>query len=141
MSAEASVRYPCVGVAVVIRDEMGRVLMGRRARGRYADLWCIPCGRLEWGEEVRAGALRELAEETGLSAEITGIAAVHSNFHNEDDLSVGIWFHGRVTAGSPYPADRELSEIDWFHPGEPPPLAFPTDALVLAELVELALAD
>ena len=108
--------------------------MGRRARGRYADLWCIPCGRLEWGEEVRAGALRELTEETGLVAEITGIAAVHSNFHNEEDLSVGIWFHGRVTGGIAHPADGELSEIAWFDPGEPPLLAFPTDAIVLADL-------
>lgn len=110
--------------------------MGRRARGRYADLWCIPCGRLEWGEEVRAGALRELAEETGLVAEITGIAAVHSNFHNEDDLSVGIWFHGEVRGGQLHPVDGELSEIAYFHPAEPPPLAFPTDALVLAELAQ-----
>jgi len=87
-------RYPIVGVAVIVRDEAGRVLLGRRAQGRYAGLWCIPCGRLEWGEEVRAGALRELLEETGLEARITAIAAVHSNFHNPDDLSVGIWFHG-----------------------------------------------
>ena len=134
MSGDAPVRYPSVGVAVVIRDETGRVLMGRRTRGRYADLWCIPCGRLEWGEEVRAGALRELAEETGLTAEITGIAAVHSNFHRPDDLSVGIWFHGVVTGGELYPVDGELSELAYFHAAEPPPLAFPTDALVLAEL-------
>jgi len=92
---------------------------------------------LEWGEEVRAGALRELLEETGLEARITGIAAVHSNFHNPDDLSVGIWFHGEVTGGWLHPADGELSEVAWFAPGEPPQLAFPTDALVLGELSEL----
>lgn len=136
----SAVRYPCVGVAVVIRDEAGRVLMGRRARGRHADLWCIPCGRLEWGEEVRAGALRELEEETGLVAEITGIAAVHSNFHNPDDLSVGIWFHGEVRGGRLHPQDGELSEIDYFQPAEPPPLAYPTDALVLAELARAWMA-
>jgi 8-oxo-dGTP diphosphatase len=132
-------RYPCVGVAVVVRNEQGWVLMGRRARGRFADLWCIPCGRLEWGEEVRSGALRELQEETGLVAEITGVAAVHSNFHNPDDLSVGIWFHGRVTGGRLYPADGELSEIAYFDPASPPALAFPTDALVLAELAGVSL--
>lgn len=127
-------RYPCVGVAVVVRDEAGRVLMGRRAQGRRAGLWCIPCGRLEWGEDVRAGALRELKEETGLEAWITGIAAVHSNFHDPEDSSVGIWFHGEVVSGTPHPADGEFAEVAYFEPGAPPALAFPTDALVLAEL-------
>ena len=127
-------RYPCVGVAVIIRDGTGRVLMGRRARGRYEGLWCIPCGRLEWDEDVRAGALRELLEETGLEARITGIAAVHSNFHNPEDHSVGIWFAGEVTGGRLYPADGEFTEVAYFEPGAPPDLAFPTDALVLGEL-------
>lgn len=27
-------------------------------------LWCIPCGRLEWDEDVRRRAERELLEET-----------------------------------------------------------------------------
>lgn len=127
-------RYPLVGVAMVIRDSEGRVLLGRRTRGRDAGKWCIPCGRLEWGEDVRAGALRELEEETGLTAEITGIAAVHSNFHRPEDLSVGIWFHGRVVSGELHCADGELDDVGYFDPAEPPPLAFPTDAIVLADI-------
>ena len=131
---EPTPRYPTVGVAVIIRDPEGRVLMGRRAHGRYAGLWCIPCGRLEWDEDVRAGALRELMEETGVQARITGIAAVHSNFHDFDRHTVGIWFAGEIVSGEPYPADGEFTELGWFAPGEPPELAFATDGLVLAEL-------
>lgn len=138
MSGDVAKRYPIVGVAVVIRDERGRVLLGKRTRGRYGGLWCIPCGKLEWGEEVRSGALRELFEETGLEAEITGIAAVHSNFHDPDDLSVGIWFDGRTTGGTLHCADGELCELRYFDPADPPPMGFPTDALVLAELAALA---
>ncbi len=108
--------------------------MGRRAQGRFAGLWCIPCGRLEWDEDVREGATREFLEETGLQVELTGIAAVHSNFHDRERQTVGIWFDGRVTGGYPHPADGELSELGYFDPASPPPLAFPTDALVLREL-------
>lgn len=128
------VRYPTVGVAVVVRDGAGRVLMGRRTHGQYAGLWCIPCGRLEWDEDVRAGAERELLEETGLVARTLDVLAVHSNFHQIERQTVGIWFLGQVMSGELHPADGEFTEVGYFDPGEPPPLAFPTDALVLKEL-------
>ncbi len=125
---------PAVGVAVIVEDEQGRVLLGRRARGRHAGLWCIPCGYVEWGEEVEAAAVREFAEETGLLVELTGIEAVKSNFHDPERLTVGIWFRGRVVGGTLRPADGELSELAYVDPATPPQLAFPTDAEVLAEL-------
>ena len=127
-------RRPSVGVAVVVRDEAGRVLLGKRAVGWGAGEWCIPCGSLEWGEDVRAGAERELLEETGVSARAGEVLAVHSNFHDRERLTVGIWFRGGDITGEPAPADGELSEVGYFDPSNPPPLAFPTDALVLAQL-------
>lgn len=127
---------PVAGVAVIIMDDEGRVLLGRRARGRYAGAWCIPCGYVEWGEEVRTAAKREFAEETGLEVDVGPVAAVHSNFHDPERLTVGIWFWGRVTGGALAPKDGELSEVRYFDPASPPTLAFPTDGLVLAMLAE-----
>jgi ADP-ribose pyrophosphatase YjhB (NUDIX family) len=127
-------RYPTVGVAIVVFDAAGRVLMGRRAHGAYANLWCIPCGRLEWDEDVRAGAERELLEETGLVVKSLEVLAVHSNFHQFERQTVGIWFRGDVVGGELHPADGEFTEVGYFELSEPPPLAFPTDRLVLAEL-------
>ena len=133
-------RRPSVGVAIVVRDERGRVLLGKRAVGWGAGQWCVPCGSLEWGEDVRAAAERELLEETGLRARAGAVVAVHSNFHDPERLTVGVWFAGEDVAGEPFPADGELSETGWFDPAEPPPLAFPTDALVLAQLAAEASA-
>lgn len=127
-------RNPIVGVAVIIRDEAGRVLMGRRSKGDYTGLWCIPCGYVEWDEDVRDAARRELREETGIEVTIGAVAAVHSNFHNPRQHTVGIWFEGHITGGEAKPADGEFDELGWFDPAEPPTLAFPTDALVLADL-------
>ena len=131
-------RNPAVGVAVVVRDDTGRVLMGRRASGAYAGLWCIPCGYVEWDEDVRAAAIREMREETGVEVELGEVIAVHSNFHNTAQHTVGIWFAGRIVSGEPHLADGEFTEIAYFEPANPPPLAFPTDALVLRELAGIA---
>ena len=90
--------------------------MGRRAKGEYAGLWCIPCGYVEWEEDVREAAQREFAEETGLSVTLGGVLAVHSNFHNARQHTVGIWFAGDVTGGNLHPMDGELSELAYCEP-------------------------
>lgn len=57
------------GVAMVVRDERGRVLLVRQHReGAAGPLWEIPAGVLEPGEKPLAAAKRELREETGLTA-------------------------------------------------------------------------
>ena len=127
-------RNPTIGVAVILFEE-GKLLLVRRAKGvSYEGQWCIPCGYVEWDEDVRAAAVREFAEETGLEVTTGRVIATHSNFHNPKQHTVGTWFAGEVAGGELAPIDGEFSELGYFDPAEPPPLAFPTDALVLEQL-------
>ncbi len=64
---------PAAGV-VCIRD--GEVLLIRRGTPPRLGEWSLPGGRVEWGESVQACALRELAEETGVVAELIGLIDV-----------------------------------------------------------------
>ena len=57
-------------VAIVATDGDGRVILVRQWRHAVGGaLWEIPAGTLNRGEEPAAAARRELAEETGYSAE------------------------------------------------------------------------
>lgn len=68
-----------------IPDERLEILLIRRAAGRlYPGLWQCVTGRLEPGETIIAGALREVAEETGL------VAADLEAFFETDIVN---WFH------------------------------------------------
>lgn len=126
-------RNPKAAVAVIVRDARGRLLLARR-RGSRAGSWCIPCGNIEWEEDVREAARREFLEETGLRVDPGPVYAVLSNAHDPEARSVGIWFLGRVTGGEAR-AGGDVSELGWFDPANPPaPLAFPTDRVVLGAL-------
>jgi ADP-ribose pyrophosphatase YjhB (NUDIX family) len=124
---------PVVGVAVIVMDK-DRIVLGRRSRGVYQGTWCIPCGYVEYDEDVRQAAQREFLEETGLLVEVGEVYAVHSNFHNPAMHSVGIWFQGTVLDGTLQSAD-DLDEVAYVSLGHiPDNLAFPTDRLVLEQL-------
>ena len=60
---------PQAGVSIcVVRD--GRALLVQRSCQPLRGLWSLPGGRIEWGETLHEAALRELAEETAVEAEI-----------------------------------------------------------------------
>jgi ADP-ribose pyrophosphatase YjhB (NUDIX family) len=130
---------PGVGAAVVIRDAAGRVLLVQRGPGQFgAGRWCFPCGFVEWGEDVRAAAAREAREEAGVAVEIGEPVQVASNFHEPEKPTVGIWFAASLrdpAAAAPVAGDDAVA-VGWFDPARPPPLAFPTDAALLAKLAD-----
>lgn len=127
-------RNPGVGAAVVVFDDVGRILLVKRAEGATRPgLWSIPAGFVDYGEEIRAAAARELREETGLEADVGDVVWVASNFHDPAKLTVGIWFEGRATGGVLEAAD-DAEAAEFFALDDLPPLAFETDVAYLRSL-------
>lgn len=127
-------RNPGVGAAVVVRDADDRLLLIRRGSGATrSGFWAIPAGFVDYGEDVKSAAARELREETGLIAEIGEPVFVASNFHDPAKLTVGVWFAGTVVGGALEPGD-DADDAGFFALDDLPPLAFETDEALIERL-------
>jgi 8-oxo-dGTP pyrophosphatase MutT (NUDIX family) len=93
-----------VGCSAAIFDEMGRVLLTRRADNGQ---WCLPSGGMEAGESPSEAAVREVFEETGLTVRVTRLVGVYSDPNqlvmyvdgNKVQI-VAIHFEAEVTGGT-----------------------------------------
>lgn len=83
MSA-APAPHPRVGVAAVIRNASGQLIVGKRLSSHGKGTVQFPGGHLEYGEEFFACAERETLEETGLRVRAVRLAAVTNSVFVED---------------------------------------------------------
>ncbi len=72
-TSAADYPVPTVGVICLRGDQ---VLLIKRGTPPRLGQWSLPGGRLERGETTAVAALRELAEETGVQAELLGLVDV-----------------------------------------------------------------
>ncbi|MBO2516936.1 MAG: hypothetical protein CW338_06645 [Clostridiales bacterium] len=113
-----------VGASVfVVRD--GKVLLQRR---KDDGKWCSNGGANEPGEDVRDTAIRELKEETGLTAGSVRLAGVYSGreqfatYPNGDMAWIvdTVWLCEDFT-GELMPQECEVSDLKWFPVDDVPP--------------------
>lgn len=107
------VRHPGAA-AVVAVDAAGRVCLVRQYRHGVMDfLWEIPAGKLDAGEPPQVCAVRELAEETGVSAQRWTSLGQYLPAPGIFTEVIHLYLACDLVVGTPAPdADEEL-EIQW----------------------------
>ncbi|XP_057814646.2 nudix hydrolase 2-like [Cryptomeria japonica] len=79
------------GVVAFVFNEEGEVLVVQEMCGPYKDfgLWKMPTGRINQGEGIKEGAVREVQEETGINTEfvqVVGFRDGHNTPFGKSDL-------------------------------------------------------
>jgi 8-oxo-dGTP pyrophosphatase MutT (NUDIX family) len=108
------------GGFVLAADGSARVaLIGRLSRSGRID-WCVPKGHPEGDENLEQAAVREIAEETGLEAEIlVNLGDIHYEFSAGNKLISKTVHHflmrqigGALTVEND--PQREAVDVQWF---------------------------
>lgn len=113
-------RQRVAAYAVMLRERGGQVevLLSRLApRVSRGELWTLPGGGLDHGEDPRAALIREIREETGLHATVGETAHVYSNHLPRasrdgqlvDAHAIRIVYDGWVAPDAPAP---QVMEVD-----------------------------
>jgi putative (di)nucleoside polyphosphate hydrolase len=148
---------PCAGIMLANMD--GRVFVGQRLDNPGSDAWQMPQGGIDDGEDPREAALRELVEETGVSAELVDVIAQSAEEHYydlPDELIGKIWngkwrgqrqwwflmrFKGEDSHIDIATKHAEFSKWQWVTPDQLPHLIVPFKRRlyenILAEFIEL----
>lgn len=112
------------GVAALIHDEAGRVLLQRRSDDGS---WNLPAGAVDPGESPAQAVVREVWEETGLKVVPEKVAGVFSGagfrriYPHGDQLEVfSVVFLCRVAGGHLEARDGESLELRYAAPADLP---------------------
>jgi len=119
----SGLRPAAVAACVLIRDDELCLLVTRRSASlrSHPGQWALPGGRLDPGESVEAAALRELSEETGVTAHPADVLGLLDDYATRSGYlitPVVVWA-GQVTGTITGPATEvarvyvvPLAELD-----------------------------
>jgi ADP-ribose pyrophosphatase YjhB (NUDIX family) len=111
----AAVDETSAGGVVLDAEQAKVVLIGRLdRRGRL--LWSLPKGHIEEGETPEQTAVREVAEETGISSEVLRPLGTIDYWFVADNRRIHKTVHHflmQATAGELSDADVEVTEVAW----------------------------
>ncbi len=127
---------PLPVASVILPNKDREIILVKRARDPYKDMWCCPIGFAETGESIEDAALRELKEETGVEGKIAQLVDVssHTNPFYGDLLIVT--FEAEKIGGDEIAGD-DANECRYFPILGLPKLAFDSQERAVQRFIDL----
>ncbi|MGJ7417024.1 NUDIX domain-containing protein [Streptomyces cinereoruber] len=117
MTKTSPVQRPIVDVHVVVRQG-DKILLSQRGGPYGYGQWHAPSGKLDPGETPAEAAVRELHEETGLTALPSAVTLRHTVIHHQGDGTpdrYGLFYE--LTEFTGEPENREPAKclaLEWY---------------------------
>lgn len=133
--------YPRPAVSadcVVIDRNDKKILLIERKNDPFKNMWALPGGFVEENETVKAGAMRELKEETGLNHIKMELIDVFSDPERDPrGRIITAAYLARVNNTDLKPvAGDDAGKVQWFPLDDLPPLAF-DHSLIIEEALKM----
>jgi len=99
-----------VGVAVIIKNDKGQVLLGLR-KSKLGNLtWGAPGGKLEKGETIEECIIRETEEETGMILSDIKFNCITNDIFEDGNHFVTIYMEAIEIQGTPSVMEKDKCE-------------------------------
>jgi ADP-ribose pyrophosphatase YjhB (NUDIX family) len=111
---------PAPSAAVVIHNERGQILLGRRRHTPFRNYWNIIGGFIEGREHPEESARREVREEAGIEVRLERLLGIFMDrYGRTPEYTLNIIYVGQWAAGEPTAGD-DIAEVRWFDPADVP---------------------
>lgn len=102
-----------IGVGgAVVRD--GRLLLVRRASRRGRGNWQLPGGFIEPDETIEQGVVREVLEESSVTAAVEGVLGLRNRYDPELGNGIYVVLLLRPVSGEPQADGHEVDRAEFF---------------------------
>ena len=110
---------PFVAVrAIILREDKRILLLKRASNDAYGELWCLPGGKIDFGQTSEEAITREVKEETSLTCSRVCFLFYKDGLpQNEgEDHYLTLYFKCRVDGE--IVLNKESSDFRWLEPAE-----------------------
>jgi 8-oxo-dGTP diphosphatase len=141
-------KRPGIGFGVMIMNG-GKILLGKRHENpeKASSLlhgegtWTMPGGKLDFGEKLHDGALREVKEETGIDMKAFEVVSITNDIVHDDHF-VTVGFKCTDFRGEPRTMEPdEIVEWKWFDMDSLPENTFPPSRKIVENFRKRVIYD
>ena len=130
--------FPIPVVRAILEDSEGRILLLRRRGKVEAKSWCLPGGKVEYGQTVEQAVKEEVKEETGLDVKDVAFLFYQERLPRRKGVMHCIHFYFSANHSGTLNLNEESYAACWMHSSEfgDYPIAFGNDEAVRRYLSE-----